>query len=163
MSPSALAAIAILALLLVAVVAWCVAYVWCLSYWPVRRRTRERLAGSRLYHYRPSAFVEELEDGTVHLSAQLKWQVLFPAMRRVKATYLYVGRNGRGSRWNHQREKPGKPYSLVEIDGADFMAWAGDRRIYRRFWDDAIAIRAAYEGPAMVAHGVHPRSDRKRR
>lgn len=162
MSPSTLMSVLSLVVPLLAMGILVAIYLHFIAYWPVAGASRARLREQRMYHYRPSEFVDEREEGTVFLSTTKKWQVLFPLLRRVEATYLYAGRNGRGGKFNHPRQKADKPYSLVEIEGADFMTWAGDRRLYYRSRDGALAVCDAYEGPAMVAHDIHPRVDRNR-
>lgn len=131
------------------------------AYWPVSARRRAALRGKTLHHYRKAEHLVHNDDGTVGLTARRKRQLLWFGVMPVTATFFYVGRNGRGGRFNHASIQPDDRFVRVDVRGADFLEWAGERRLSWRPWDRALAVRAEYRGPAVVVDGVHPVTDRR--
>lgn len=141
--------------------AWVLVDVFVLSYRPMTSKQRSALSRSEISHYVPSKHFAASSAGTVTVTPQLKRHVLGPGipLRKRAMAYLYVGRNGRGGVLNHGW-KTDPSHVRIDIDGADFARWLGDRPARYRRWDGAIAVEGTYAGPGRVSSPVSPRSDR---
>lgn len=121
------------------------------------------LNGASVTHYVREQYLE-VEVDVVTLRPRRGWYAAPARFRgRVEALYFYVGSNGRGGRYNHGSNGQRYPHARVTIEGARFLAWAGDATIHYRPWDHALAVVTSvpYVGPAVVTHGVRTVDDRR--
>lgn len=145
---------------MLALLVWAVVGALCFRYWPAGDGVRQRMHGQTVHHYVPEEHLE-FASGVAAVRSRPGRHATMNVIRGPVAFY-YLGRNGRGARMNH-RDTEHASYARVDIDGADFLAWLGDRPLWFRPLDLAMFVKATYIGPARVTRGVRPRKDRSLR
>lgn len=124
---------------------------------------RQWIAHNVVSHYVAERHLLTDGAGGVTIAPQTKRHVLGPgpAIRKRTLAYVYVGRNGRGGILNHGPQRA-ETRVRIDVDGADFLSWLGDKDAYYRRWDGALGVAAAYSGPGSVSGSLSPREDRRR-
>ncbi|PCK24392.1 hypothetical protein CHR55_26240 [Rhodococcus qingshengii] len=122
---------------------------------------RKALAAQTLYYYISDKWIDHVSTGSEsqrRLTKRRRTRSFWPGLPiGRKANYLYAGHTPRGRWLNHEMRST--PTTVFVISGDVLLKAVGDAPIFRRAWDNAIAVFADLNC-AVIGYqtGVHVRA-----